>query len=58
MKLELTQGEANAIAELIDREVRTGGVQAAALYGPIARQMIEQAQQKQEQANGDDHGDD
>lgn len=58
MNITLTQGEANAIAELIDREVRTGGVQAAALYGPIARQMIEQAQQEKEQADGDDHGDD
>lgn len=56
MNITLTQGEANAIAELIDREVRTGGVQAAALYGPIARQMIEQAQQEHD--NGDDHSDD
>lgn len=58
MKIELNNAEANALAELIDREVRTGGVQAAALYGPIARRMIEAAQAEQETENGEDHGHD
>ena len=41
--IELTPGEAQALADLMDREVRIHGIQAAALYGNVLRQMIEKA---------------
>lgn len=55
MQITLTPGEAQAIADLMDREVRTNGAQAAAVFGPVLRQIIEAAQaeaaQKQENEN-------
>ncbi|TFL16452.1 hypothetical protein [Jannaschia formosa] len=52
--LTLSMGEAQAIADLMDPHIRAGGIQAAAVYGPVARQIIEQAQKaKQETENGD-----
>lgn len=53
MKIELTHGEANAIADLIDREVRLQGATGAALYGNIMRQMIEQAKAQNGPADGE-----
>lgn len=59
MQINITPGEAQALVDLMDRECRTGGVQAAALYGPVARQIIEAAQaETQEQDNGENHGHD
>lgn len=64
MQITLTPGEAQALADVMDEKVRTGGLEAAALYGPIARQMIEaakaktQEQQEKETPDGEDHGHD
>lgn len=57
MQITLTPGEAQAIADLIDRETRMNGAQAAAIYGGVMRQIIEaaQAEQQKEETNGDDH---
>jgi len=54
MQIEMTPGEAQALGNLIDREVRLNGVQAAATFGNVLRQMIEQAQKEAD--NGDDQG--
>jgi hypothetical protein len=46
MQIDLTPGEAQALADLMDREVRLHGIQAAALYGGVLRQMIEKAKEE------------
>lgn len=46
MRIELTPDEAQSVANLMDREVRLNGAQAAAIYGNVLRQMIEQAQKE------------
>jgi hypothetical protein len=57
MQITITPGEAQALFNLIDREVRISGGQAAATFGNILRQMIEQAQvetasEQEQEANG------
>lgn len=47
MNIQLTPGEAQALFDLVDRECRVGGAQAAATFGPVVRQMIEAAQAAQ-----------
>jgi len=54
MNIQLTAGEAQALADLIDREVRMNGGQAAATYGPLLRQMIEAAQAEQKESQDGD----
>jgi hypothetical protein len=61
VKINLTTGEAQALCDLMDEKTRLGGLQAAALYGPIARQIIDAAQaekQAQEADNGNADTDD
>lgn len=61
MQIQVTAGEAQAVADLIDRECRLHGAQAAAIYGGVMRQMIEAAKAEQEETqveeneDGDDH---
>lgn len=50
MTITMTPDEAQAIANLLDRECRLNGAQAAAIYGNVLRQMIEQAQLKNDNA--------
>ena len=46
MKIEMTIPEAQLLLQLIDKEVRTGGVQASAAFGPVSRQMIDRANEE------------
>jgi hypothetical protein len=58
MQINITNSEAQALAELIDREVRMNGAQAAATFGNIMREMITAAQTEKESDNGENHSHD
>lgn len=52
MKIDLTPKEAEALAQLLDREVRLNGGHAAAMFGGVLRQMIEQAKETPDGGSG------
>ena len=54
--ISLTDGEAQSIADLMDRECRMNGLQSAATYGPIARKIVEAAQAARETEKEADNG--
>lgn len=58
MQITLTQPEAHAVADLIDRECKLNGAQAAATFGNVIREIITAAQAEKEAENGEDHGND
>ena len=56
MQIELTQGEAQALADLMDREcARVPGLQTAMLWAPIGRRVVEAAQAEQAAVEADDN---
>jgi hypothetical protein len=50
INLEITLGEAQAIADLIERECRASGFQSVATFGGISRQIIKGVQDAQQAA--------